>query len=209
MFTGIITNIGVVIQGLPVGQSGQIIIETTKTFNDTVTIGDSIAIDGVCLTVVAIENHCLSFDLSDETIEKTIFNNLSATRLVNLEKALKVGDKLDGHIVQGHVDTTVFVDETNNINNNKQIVFSLPEPKRQYLKYIAPKGSITINGVSLTVNTVINQRFSVNIIPHTLEKTNLGSLQKNDLVNLEIDMFARYSINYIENYLMLLNKEVV
>lgn len=209
MFTGIITNIGVVKQGLPVGQSGQVVIETTKEFNDTVTIGDSIAIDGVCLTVVAIENHRLSFDVSDETIEKTIFNNLSSTRLVNLEKALKVGDKLDGHIIQGHVDTTAFVDEINNINNNKQIIFSLHESKMQYLKYIAPKGSITINGVSLTVNTVINQRFSANIIPHTLEKTNLGSLQNNDLVNLEIDMFARYSINYIENYLALLNKEVI
>lgn len=203
MFTGIISHIGIIKQGLLAAKAGELIIQASLDFNNNIKIGDSIAVDGVCLTVIRLDNQMISFHVSDETVEKTSFPN----RLVNLEKAMIIGDKLDGHLVQGHVDTTVMVDEVEYINNNKKIIFSLNNINLKYLKYIAPKGSIAINGVSLTVNTVLDNKFSVNIIPYTLQHTNLDYLKKNDLVNLEVDMFARYSINYIENYLGLLNDE--
>ncbi len=217
MFSGIITNIGLVTMvpfnpgeqgernrtGITV-KPGRVKIKIpfeASAFLNNLKLGDSIAVDGVCLTVIEFSGDYFIVDISPETIEKTTFKYLTLGRKVNLERSLKLGDSLDGHIVLGHVDTVIAVSDIEAINKNKIITFSLNINKaHNYLKFIAIKGSVTINGASLTVNSVNhkNYTFTVNIIPHTLDYTNLSDLITNDLVNLEIDMFARYIENYMQ-----------
>lgn len=209
MFTGIITHLGKIKNTPEYGLPGQVSISVPEGFLDDTKIGDSIAVNGVCLTVIEFNqdanNSYFTVDISPETIDKTSFKQLQLNQLVNLEHSLKLGDSLDGHIVQGHVDCTIEVKDIINLENNKKIIFSLNNTENiKYLKYIAAKGSVSIDGVSLTVNEVVNNThegsFTVNIIPHTLEKTNLDILQIGESVNLEIDMFARYCVNFLENY---------
>lgn len=155
---------------------------------DDVAIGDSIAVDGVCLTVIALRAGAYEVDVSHETLTCTAGFSLGAS--VNLEKAMRLSDRLGGHLVSGHVDGVGTVARCDAIGDNCRLAVAAP---RELAKYIARKGSITINGVSLTVNDVEGAEFTVNLIPHTLQATNLRLLKTGDRVNLEVDLLARYA----------------
>lgn len=188
MFTGLITDVGIVKSFAKDGNTAHLVVETNYKTED-IAMGASICCNGCCLTVVKKTKNTLEFELSPETIEKTAFLNMKEGDEINLERSLKVSDELGGHIVTGHVDGIAEVVSLNNNGGNAQIKFKLP---LSFKKYIAAKGSITINGVSLTLNNVENDLFEVNIIPHTLQHTNLRSLKVGSIVNFETDLLAKY-----------------
>lgn len=191
MFTGIITDIGEVTEITKSGDTRIVI----KTDYDTSTIdfGASIACSGVCLTVVAKGDDWFSVDVSAETLSCTNLGNWTISSNVNLERALKVGEELGGHIVTGHVDAIGKVVSIEADGDSKKFIFTLPDALKAF---IAAKGSVTINGASLTVNSVVDgengTEFSINIIPHTQEKTTFGKMKAGHNVNIEIDILARY-----------------
>jgi len=192
MFTGIITDVGS-IKSLTHQGDTRIILKTNFD-TDTIDIGASIACSGVCLTVVDKGDDWFAVDASAETLSCTNIGSWSKNTRVNLERALKVGDELGGHIVTGHVDGVGEILSIEPEGDSLRISFSVP---MNLSKYIAEKGSVTINGVSLTVNEVkdIDQKqtiFGINIIPHTQEKTTFSDVKLGDEVNLEIDVLARY-----------------
>jgi riboflavin synthase len=187
MFTGIIQAVG---QLTPATQStGDIQISITASQLDLsdVNIGDSIAVNGVCLTVTTINQTHFTADVSKETLSVT--SGLNQKGFVNLEKAMRLDSRLGGHLVSGHVDGIGEVVQFEAVNDCWLLVIRAPHA---ISKYIARKGSICVNGVSLTTNTIEKDNFAINIIPHTLEKTTLGSLNVGSKVNLEIDQIARY-----------------
>jgi riboflavin synthase len=187
MFTGIITDIGSV---KAISGEGDVRFDINTAFvMDDVAIGASIACAGVCLTVIEKDEGWFAVQASDETLQKTTLGDWQADTKINLERALKLGDELGGHIVSGHVDGIAHVVSTQAIGDSMKIDFEAP---RDLAAFIAQKGSATIDGVSLTVNDVDDCLFSVNIIPHTQSETTLGQLIKGDRVNLEIDVLARY-----------------
>ena len=187
MFTGIITDIGSV---KAISGEGDVRFDINTTFvMDDVAIGASIACAGVCLTVIEKGQGWFAVQASDETLQKTTLGDWKADTKINLERALKLGDELGGHIVSGHVDGVAHVVSTQAIGDSMKIDFEAP---RDLAAFIAQKGSATIDGVSLTVNDVNDCNFSVNIIPHTQSETTLGKLIEGDRVNLEIDVLARY-----------------
>lgn len=190
MFTGIITDIGRVLetQQEPRLTERRIIIETSYD-TETIEIGSSIACSGVCLTVVQIGANWVSFDVSAETISKSTIAFWEIGSRVNLERSLSVGDELGGHLVSGHIDGMGELLSVTKIGSSVKLLFGSP---RNLMKFIAVKGSISIDGVSLTVNEVVASTFCVNIIPHTLNVTTLGSMKPNTSVNLEVDLLARY-----------------
>lgn len=191
MFTGIITDIGEVSE---ISQNGDTRI-VIKTSYDTSTIefGASIACSGVCLTVVDKGQDYFSVDVSAETLSCSSLGDWNLGSKINLERALKVGEELGGHIVTGHVDAVGEILNIEADGDSKKFTFSIPAKLKSY---IASKGSVTINGASLTVNDVMDKdghtEFSINIIPHTQEKTTFGAVKKGDKVNIEIDILARY-----------------
>ena len=192
MFTGIITDIGKV-QSLVKNGDTRIAIETCYD-TSTIEFGASIACSGVCLTVVDKGDDWFSVDVSGETLSCTGLNSWTVGTAVNLERALKVGEELGGHLVTGHVDGVGEVISIEEEGDSKKFTFNISDELKFY---IAEKGSVTINGASLTVNDVIDRdgepsKFCVNIIPHTQEKTTFGSLKQGDKVNIEIDILARY-----------------
>ena len=152
-------------------------------------VGDSIAVDGVCLTATEVADNWFSADVSNETMSCTTFSELNQGQNVNLEKSLRLNQGIDGHLVSGHVDG---VGAVNSIDKDGECVRIKIEVQGDIVKYIAKKGSICVNGVSLTVNSVENNIFDVNIVPHTFSVTTLGELKLNSNVNLEIDQVARY-----------------
>ena len=187
MFTGIIQAVGKI---TPIQtSSGDIKIDINAEQLDlsNVKIGDSIAINGVCLTVTSLSETHFKADISKETLNVT--TGLDQKGQVNLEKALRLDDRLGGHLVSGHVDGVGQVVQFDPVNDCWLLAIQSPHA---ISKYIARKGSICVNGVSLTVNTIEKDVFTINIIPHTLEKTILGTLQVGSQVNLEIDQIARY-----------------
>ncbi len=187
MFTGIIQAVG---QLAPTQQSTgdiQISIAANQLDLSDVNIGDSIAVNGVCLTVTRINQTHFTADVSKETLNVT--TGLNQQGFVNLEKAMRLNDRLGGHLVSGHVDGIGEVIQFEAVNDCWLLVIRAPHT---ISKYIARKGSICVNGVSLTTNTVEKDNFAINIIPHTLEKTTLGALIVGSRVNLEIDQIARY-----------------
>jgi len=187
MFTGIITDIGSV---KAISGEGDVRFDINTAFDMTdVAIGASIACAGVCLTVIEKGDGWFAVQASDETLQKTTLGDWQAGTKINLERALKLGDELGGHIVSGHVDGVAKVVACSSIGDSLKIDFEAP---RDLAVFIAQKGSATIDGVSLTVNDVDECVFSVNIIPHTQSETTLGQLTINDRVNLEIDVLARY-----------------
>ena len=187
MFTGIITDIGSV---KAISGEGDVRFDINTTFvMDDVAIGASIACAGVCLTVIEKGQGWFAVQASDETLQKTTLGDWKADTKINLERALKLGDELGGHIVSGHVDGVAHVVSTQAIGDSIKINFEAP---RDLAAFVAQKGSATIDGVSLTVNDVNDCNFSVNIIPHTQSETTLGKLIEGDRVNLEIDVLARY-----------------
>ncbi len=188
MFSGIIADIGTITRTEDRNGGLCLSVETHALGMDDVQLGDSIAVNGVCLTVVKKSSNEFSVDVSRETLDCTVGLDRQGA-LVNLEKALRLSDRLGGHLVSGHVDGVGEVVAFNDTGESWRLVVRAPH---QLAKYIAVKGSITINGVSLTVNQVAGSEFEVNLIPHTLSVTTLSELRAGAKVNLEIDLIARY-----------------
>ncbi len=194
MFTGIITDIGRVRSVAQTDRDRRYEIETAWDVAD-IDLGASISHAGCCLTVIERLDGAFAVEVSGETLDKTTLGVWSAGSAVNLERATKVGDELGGHIVSGHVDGLGTVTGIMPEGGSHRITIEAPAPLH---RFIAAKGSITVDGVSLTVNTVEGQRFGLNIIPHTWGATTLGTLKVGDRVNLEIDMLARYLARWQE-----------
>ena len=188
MFTGLVECMGTVKNLHPEGDGKRLMIDAVLFGND-IQLGESIAINGVCLTVVEHQPGSGAFQVAPETLRKTNLGNLSSGSRVNLERAMKLGDRLGGHWVQGHVDGVASVLRRRPDGDWEQFIFELPT---ELSRYLVPKGSITVNGVSLTVVDVTDDHFSVALIPHTLAITNLGQLRSGDTVNLEVDILAKY-----------------
>ena len=202
MFTGIISDIGTVAR---VARGGDTRLTITTAYDtDTVDLGASIACSGVCLTVVdkgvADGRHWFAVDVSGETISRTAEGQWTEGAALNLERAMKLGDELGGHIVTGHVDGVAEVTEVTPDGDSRRIAIRVPADLAPFL---APKGSVTVDGVSLTVNTVEDadsgSTFTINLIPHTQAVTTLGGLAPGQAVNIEIDVLARY-LQRMEHY---------
>jgi riboflavin synthase len=189
MFTGIIVATGRVTSLTEKGGDLELVIDAAGLDVARIAIGDSVSVQGVCLTVTRLEGACFHADVSRETMAKTTLGNLASGSRVNLEPSLRAGDALGGHWVSGHVDTVGKLKTLVQDARSWRLEFELPA---SLMRYVAPKGSICVNGVSLTVNKVDGRRFDVNIIPHTLKVTTLGELKIDDGVNIEIDVIARY-----------------
>lgn len=189
MFTGIIQAIGNIAGIESRGEDSRMRIETGALDLDDVQLGDSIAVSGVCLTVVELPVDGFSADVSGETLSRTTLGDLAAGSPVNLEKALTPTTRLGGHLVSGHVDGVGEVIERRPDGRSERLRIQAPD---QLARYIAEKGSICVDGVSLTVNTVEGATFDLNIVPHTLEETTLADFSAGRRVNLEVDIIARY-----------------
>ncbi len=189
MFTGIIQAMGQVAAIEAKGIDSRFYIKTADLTLDDVSLGDSIATNGICLTAISLPGDGFWADVSAETLSKTSFRHIKVGSKVNLEKALLPTTHLGGHIVSGHVDGLGKIIERSNAG--RSIHFKIQAPK-ELAKYIAAKGSICVNGISLTVNEVNGAVFELNIVPHTLAETTLFNAQISDEVNLEVDMIARY-----------------
>ena len=189
MFTGIVTDIGNV---RAVEMRGDMRARIACAYDmKSVDLGASIACDGVCLTVVDKGNDWFDVDISAETLSKTNIgaNGWAEGKRLNLERALRVGDELGGHIVSGHVDGVAKIVEMHDEGDSLRVTFEAP---KELARYIAPKGSVALNGTSLTVNEVSGNRFGINLIPHTQDVTTWGGIAVGDSINLEIDTLARY-----------------
>ncbi|PWC29478.1 riboflavin synthase [Teichococcus aestuarii] len=191
MFTGIITAQGQVAEVTPIGggQDMRLVIATPGGWLEGAALGASIACSGCCLTVIARDERRFTVEVSAETLGKTTLGQWRQGGTINLERALKMGDEMGGHVVSGHVDGVGEVVSATPENGSLRLVVKLPEA---LARFVAPKGSVTIEGVSLTVNDVEGSRFGVNLIPHTAQVTTLGGLRPGAPVNIEIDMLARY-----------------
>jgi riboflavin synthase len=187
MFTGIVQAVGRISVVEPAGATARVSISAGGLDLSDVAIGDSIACNGVCLTVTQSDGASFGVDVSHETLRVTAGFAVGAA--INLEKSLRLADRLGGHLVSGHVDGIGTVRSVSETDGNRELTISFP---RELARYFARKGSACINGVSLTVNAVGADSFTVNLIPHTLAVTNLGELKKDSVVNLEVDLVARY-----------------
>ncbi len=190
MFTGIVASIGRVVASFPSADGRRIEVDASSLDASDITVGESIAVNGCCLTVVAVEDTALRFDVSAETLACTTgFDRLGR---VNLERAMRASDRLGGHLVSGHVDGvgTVVRFERSKVDGGDALLEV--EVPAGIARLVARKGSIAVDGVSLTVNDISGQRFAANLIPHTLEATTLGALTAGGGVNVEIDLIARY-----------------
>ncbi len=202
MFTGLVDHTAKILSIDKADDTATIGLSTQ--FKD-LNLGDSIAIDGMCVTVVAIKNNTFSFQLSSESLTRSTAKNYRVGQLVNLERPLQYRGHLDGHLVTGHVDQVMqcaFVDV-----QNKFVVLTFSQVKPENLGYLTEKGSVAINGVSLTVNAVLDDGFSVMLIPHTLQKTNLSELKVGDRVNIEFDQLAKLVARQMQCHLNTLTKE--
>lgn len=189
MFTGIIQDLGTVVSRETRGVDARLTIATQRLDLSKVAVGDSICVQGVCLTATALSGNTFNADVSHETLSLTTLGELQPGSPVNLEPSLRAGDPLGGHLVSGHVDGIARVTAVSRDGDSLRVTFSAPEPLS---RYIARKGSVTVDGVSLTVNEVQGTTFGVNLIPHTQAVTTLGRLETGARVNLEIDQVARY-----------------
>lgn len=189
MFTGIIKAMGTVAAMERRGGDVRLSVHSAAMPFSSYAIGESIAVNGVCLTAVALEDDSFSTDVSTETLDVTGLGDLNVGDAVNLEPALALGERLGGHLVSGHVDCMGSVVTRNEDARSVRIGIELPN---EYARYVAKKGSVTVDGVSLTVNVVSRNHFSVNIIPHTAEATIIGSYTVGTRVNIEVDLLARY-----------------
>ena len=198
MFNGIVYNQGLIksLRKNPKYVNGSLVVEIVSDIsfkkND---IGESVCCNGVCLTLIRIKKKSFLFYLSKETLKRSNFKNTKIGKRINIEKALLFGKKISGHYIQGHVDTTSVIKNIKIIDKSWVVKFSL---NNKYKKFIVEKGSISINGVSLTVSKLNSQSFEVTIIPHTLKLTNLVKLKSKDIVNVEFDMIGKY-LNNIYN----------
>jgi riboflavin synthase len=187
MFTGIIEATGAVSSYVLGGESARLIISSQNFETSTISEGDSIAVNGVCLTAATIREREIEFDVSPETLSVT--TGFKIDQIVNLERALTLQTLIGGHLVSGHVDGVAIVKEIEIVDNNWQVIIECPD---RLARYCVNKGSVTLNGVSLTINHASSNQININLVPHTLSVTNLQSLSVGDFVNIEIDMIARY-----------------
>ena len=192
MFSGIIYNQGIVkdIKKSKRYSKGSLVLEISSNikFNKK-DIGESVCCDGVCLTLIRIQKKSFLFFLSKETIDRSIFKKVKIGNRINIEKSIFYGQKISGHYVQGHVDTTAKVKFVKIIGKFWIVEFKIPN---NFMKYIVEKASISINGVSLTISKITKSGFQVTVIPHTLKLTNLINLKKGRFVNIEFDIFSKY-----------------
>lgn len=189
MFTGIIHSMGRIVRSEQRDGDMRLVIKAPDLDLADVALGDSIAVSGCCLTVVAIEDAMLAFDVSNESLSLTMLGGLRTGDAVNLEKALRLSDRLGGHLVAGHVDGIGHIVSIEPDARSQRWTIEAPQA---CLRYVAAKGSVCVDGVSLTVNAVDGNRFEVNLIPHTLACTTFEHRRAGDRVNLEVDMLARY-----------------
>jgi riboflavin synthase len=196
MFTGIIEATGKVLQIDKTKHSMHIRLQTPFT---EVNPGESIAVDGVCLTAINIQNGVMEFDISSETLDKTYFRHLVLGAELNLEQAMLSQSRFGGHYVSGHVDTTAQVRYFEQLDNYVKLV--VDGFSSEQMKYLLPKGSITLNGVSLTINALVDGGIELMLVPHTLEMTTLRLLKVGQLINVEFDFMARMIAHQIEHFL--------
>jgi riboflavin synthase len=201
MFTGIITAVGQIASAQLKGDGLHLVVEVPAGYLDDVTLGDSIAIQGACMTATQFTGNTFTLDISRESLNKTV--GLDKVGPVNLEKAMRLNDRLGGHLVSGHVDGVGKVEHFSAVANDAYGSWLLRiEAPKQLAPFLAYKGSIVVNGVSLTVNKTEDSAnacvLDINVIPHTLENTTLGKLQQGDAVNLEVDLIARYVARMLE-----------
>ena len=189
MFTGIVQAVGQIAAMTPRSGDVELLIDTAQLPMEGVAIGDSIAVAGACLTVTRLDSHAFAADVSNETLACTTLGALTVGSKVNLEKALRAGDPLGGHYVTGHVDGVATVVALARDARSMRVSIQVPD---RLARYVAAKGSATVEGTSLTVNEVEGCIFGVNLIPHTQEVTTLGELKVGQSVNFEVDIIARY-----------------
>jgi len=194
MFTGLVEEIGLCEDLQRSAGSARLLIQASG-ISCGVKIGDSISVNGCCLTAISTRDGAMAFDLLDETLQRTNLQDLIPGRTVNLERSLLADGRLGGHFVQGHVDATIPVVAILQQGSDLRINFKVPP---EFAAYVAYKGSVAINGVSLTIAEVTADSFAVWIIPHTATHTNLGDLREGDLVNLECDMLAKYAARIMQ-----------
>ncbi|KPK97186.1 MAG: hypothetical protein AMJ95_10435 [Omnitrophica WOR_2 bacterium SM23_72] len=187
MFTGIIEELGEVKSILPRSFATLIKIKTKKVQEDIKT-GDSLSVNGVCLTLIKKESDALTFEVIPETLKVTNLKVLKVSDKVNLERSLKLGDRLSGHFVTGHVDCLGTIRRKNYVNNNLKYEIAVPP---EFMNYILPKGSVAVDGISLTIANIKANTFDVFVIPHTLENTTLRFKDPSDKVNIEFDILAK------------------
>lgn len=197
MFTGIIEEIGTVIS-VTTHAIGKTVTVQAKIFSEDVKIGDSIAVNGLCLTVSKITGDKAEFDVSKESLSRSSLGSLKNSDTVNLERALQVGSRFGGHIVQGHVDGTAKVDSVKKTGQFSEIRFSTPP---EMLDGMVEKGSVAVNGISLTIAALDNKSFTVSVIPVTLKDTTLGKAKPGDIVNIETDVVVKSIKKYVQQIL--------
>ena len=195
MFTGLIEEQGRIKSINLTSKGMELCIECYKILED-ITLGASICIDGACQSVTDFQEHSITVQTSNETLSVTTYKNLKKGDFVNLERALTLNKRLDGHIVSGHVDCIAEFIKNIDDGFSKRYFFKMPD---EFMKYVVYKGAIAINGVSLTVASIEKNIFSVELIPATLKKVNLSNLKKGDFVNIETDLFAKYVENIVKS----------
>ena len=195
MFTGLVEDLGSIQAVKSVGPGLRMVVKTAALAKDAA-IGDSIAVNGCCLTIVKKEKGLLTFDAGEETLNRTNFARLEIGSRVNLERSLQMGDRLGGHYVTGHIDATGTLIKRRDDGEWSSLTFRVPV---RTARQMASKGSVAVDGVSLTLVSVDGDRFSVALIPHTLTKTTLGEMQVGDVVNIETDLLAKYVERQLES----------
>ena len=195
MFTGIIQTIGKISKIESNDSNSRIVFEVEKFILDDIRIGDSISVNGVCLSVIKKTEDTFSVDVSNETMRLTTFSVLKVNNNVNLEKAMILSDRINGHFVSGHIDDTGIIKEKKREGRSTFFLIEFPEDLK---KFVSKKGSISIDGVSLTINVTQGNSFGINIIPHTLSETIMSEYKEGDKVNIEVDLIARYLDKLIE-----------
>ena len=195
MFTGIIEGLGTVVKLRPSGRGKRLVVTTDLELKE-MKIGDSIAVNGACLTAVVISANRFEADLSPETLSRTTLNKVKTGDRVNLERALRISDRLDGHLVSGHIDGIGTLSGRESDDNAIIITIAVPEALSRYM---IPKGSVAVDGISLTINHCSRDRFSVSIIPYTSKLTTLGIKKKGDAVNIETDMIGKYVERFVQS----------
>jgi riboflavin synthase len=197
LFTGIIRDIGEIVNLDQNNSDLNISVKTNLSLED-VKKGDSICCDGICLTAISLGKKIFNAELSEETLSITTSKLWKKGKNINIEKSLLLGEQIGGHLVTGHVDCLGILKKKMTIKGSTKLDFKIPKSLQ---KYVSKKGSIAINGISLTVNSVNQNIFSVNIISHTMKNTTLGILNINDKVNIEVDTIARYAVNAAKYYI--------
>jgi len=193
MFTGIIEGLGTIKSISSSGRGKRLTIEA-DFYPDGSKIGDSIAVSGACLTAVTLDGHRFTADISPETVSKTAFANAEVGDRINLERALRLSDRLDGHLVSGHIDGIGIIRNRKTLDNAIIITIGVPE---SLSRYMIPKGSVAVDGVSLTINRCDTQSFDVSIIPHTAKLTTIGFKKIGEAVNIETDMIGKYVERFV------------